>query len=303
MGGNCKRYRERLHKKINDPSHNCPRIGVDLLCKHVWLEINAVLTLTIKMKVQELFTLSGKKALVTGCSRGIGQAMAVALAEAGADIIGVSTSMKPGSETERLISATGRTFFGYAADLGSRDALYAFVSKVKSEHPVIDILVNNAGTILRDPVAQHSDAQWDQVLAINLDAPFILTRELGREMIARRSGKILFTCSLLSFQGGINVPGYAASKGALASLVKAFANEWAGKGVNVNGIAPGYISTDNTEALRNDPERSKSILDRIPAGRWGEPEDFKGPVNFLCSAASDYVHGTILTVDGGWMGR
>ena len=255
------------------------------------------------MKLQELFTLLGKKALVTGCTRGIGQAMAVALAEAGADIIGVSSSWKPEGETERLVRGTGREFFGYAVDLGDRPALYRFIEEVKADHSVIDILINNAGTILRDPVAQHSDENWDQVLSINLDAPFLLAREIGREMVKRESGKILFTCSLLSFQGGINVPGYAASKGALASLVKAFANEWAGKGVNVNGIAPGYISTDNTEALRKDPARSKSILDRIPAGRWGEPEDFKGPTVFLCSTAADYVHGTILTVDGGWMGR
>jgi 2-deoxy-D-gluconate 3-dehydrogenase len=156
---------------------------------------------------------------------------------------------------------------------------------------------------LRNPAAQHSDDEWDQVLSINLDTPFILAREFGKEMIQRGSGKVVFTCSLLSFQGGINVPGYAASKGALASLVKALANEWASKGVNVNGIAPGYISTDNTEALRADEKRSKSILDRIPAGRWGEPEDFKGPVVFLCSEAGAYVNGTILTVDGGWMGR
>jgi 2-dehydro-3-deoxy-D-gluconate 5-dehydrogenase len=168
---------------------------------------------------------------------------------------------------------------------------------------VVDILVNNAGMIMRTPAAQHPDEYWDKVLSINLDAPFILSREFGKEMLERGSGKILFTCSLLSFQGGINVPGYAASKGALASLVKALANEWASKGVNVNGIAPGYIATDNTEALRNDPERSKSILDRIPAGRWGETDDFKGPAVFLCSEAASYVHGTILTVDGGWMGR
>jgi 2-deoxy-D-gluconate 3-dehydrogenase len=172
---------------------------------------------------------------------------------------------------------------------------------VKQEHKQIDILVNNAGTIMRKPAAEHPDEYWDPVLNINLDAPFILTRELGKEMIARGRGKIVFTCSLLSFQGGINVPGYAASKGAIASLVKAFANEWASNGVN--GIAPGYIATDNTEALRNDAQRSKSILDRIPANRWGEPDDFKGPIVFLCSDAAAYVHGTIVTVDGGWMGR
>lgn len=250
-----------------------------------------------------LFSLKGKKAIVTGCSRGIGAAMAVGLAEAGADVIGVSASLKPGSEIEEKVKATGRQFWSYAADLGNREAVYHFVKEVKAAHPVVDILVNNAGTILRNPAAQHSDDEWDKVLSINLDTPFILAREFGKEMIKRGSGKIVFTCSLLSFQGGITVPGYAASKGALASLVKALANEWASKGVNVNGIAPGYISTDNTEALRKDEARSKSILDRIPAGRWGEPDDFKGPAVFLCSDAGAYVNGTILTVDGGWMGR
>ncbi|ANE49724.1 2-deoxy-D-gluconate 3-dehydrogenase [Flavisolibacter tropicus] len=255
------------------------------------------------MSIPELFMITGQKALVTGCSRGIGQAMAVALAEAGADVIGVSNSLQPGSETQKAVEATGRTFYSYAADLSDRKALYAFIEKLKAKHNDITILVNNAGTILRNPVAEHSDEYWDKVLSVNLDAQFILTREIGKQMLQNGGGKIVFTCSLLSFQGGINVPGYAASKGALASLVKAFANEWASKGINVNGIAPGYISTDNTEALRNDPVRSKSILDRIPASRWGEPTDFKGPIVFLCSPAAAYVHGTILTVDGGWMGR
>ena len=251
----------------------------------------------------QLFDLSGKKALVTGCNKGIGKAMTVALAEAGADIVGVSGSLESqGSEISKLVTALGRRFFAYTADLSDRSSLYRFVNSVSASHK-IDILINNAGTIMRKPAAEHPDEYWDKVLAINLNAPFILAREFGKQMIERGSGKIIFTCSLLTFQGGVNVPGYAASKGALGSLVKGLANEWAAKGVNVNGIAPGYIATDNTEALRNDPERSKSILDRIPAGRWGEPEDFKGPAVFLASAAADYVHGTILTVDGGWMGR
>lgn len=251
-----------------------------------------------------LFNLTGKTALVTGCNKGIGKAMAIGLAEAGADIIGVSGSLElSGSDIEKEVLALGRTFRAYAADLSDRDALYAFIKKVNEENPAIDILINNAGMILRKPAAEHPDEYWDKVLSLNLDSPFILAREFGKKMIERGSGKIIFTCSLLSFQGGINVPGYAASKGALSSLVKALANEWASKGVNVNGIAPGYIATDNTEALRNDPERSASIMSRIPAGRWGEPEDFKGPVVFLASNASDYVHGTLLTVDGGWMGR
>ena len=251
-----------------------------------------------------LFNLKGKVALVTGCNKGIGRAMALGLAEAGADIIGVSASLAVnGSDIEKEISALGCNFFAFQADLTDRASLYAFIGRVKEKHERVDILVNNAGMILRQPAAQHSDEFWDKVLSINLDAAFILAREFGKEMLVRRSGKIIFTASLLTFQGGINVPGYAASKGAVGSLVKALANEWASQGVNVNGIAPGYISTDNTEALRNDPVRSKSILDRIPAARWGEPDDFRGPVVFLASSAADYVHGTILTVDGGWMGR
>ena len=255
------------------------------------------------MKLNRLFDLTGKTALVTGCSRGIGKAMATGLAEAGADIIGVSGTLKPGSEVENEIKKAGREFTPYLIDIGNRKELYESIKKIKSTHPVIDILINNAGIIKRDPAEVHTDEEWDSVLSVNLDSSFILAREFGKEMIKRGSGKIIFTCSLLSFQGGINVPGYAASKGAVASLVKALANEWASKGVNVNGIAPGYIATKNTEALRQDEERSKSILDRIPAGRWGVPEDFVGPVIFLSSAASDYVHGEILTVDGGWMGR
>jgi 2-deoxy-D-gluconate 3-dehydrogenase len=256
------------------------------------------------MSNKQLFDLSGKTALVTGCNKGIGKGMALGLAEAGADIIGVSGSLElQGSAVEKEVLALGRRFKAYQADLSDRKSLYVFIEKVKKENPAVDILVNNAGTIMRKPAAEHPDDYWDKVMSINLDAPFILAREFGKDMVQRGSGKIIFTCSLLSFQGGINVPGYAASKGALASLVKALANEWAVKGVNVNGIAPGYIATDNTEALRNDPDRSKSILGRIPAGRWGEPQDFKGPAVFLASPAGDYVHGTILTVDGGWMGR
>lgn len=251
-----------------------------------------------------LFDLTGKTALVTGCNRGIGKAMAEALAEAGADIIGVSSSIQVnGSDTERAVKALGRKFKAYQCDLGQRQSVYDFLAKVKSENPVIDILVNNAGIILRQPAAEHSDEYWDKVININLNSQFVISREIGAGMIERGSGKIIFTASLLTFQGGVHVPGYAASKGAIGSLVKALSNEWASKGVNVNAIAPGYISTDNTEDLRNSPERSNAILDRIPVGRWGEPDDFRGPVVFLASGASDYVHGTILTVDGGWMGR
>jgi 2-deoxy-D-gluconate 3-dehydrogenase len=254
--------------------------------------------------MNSLFDLSGKVALVTGGNKGIGRGMVIGLAEAGADIIVVSATIPlEGSDVEQEVKALGRQFKAYQADLSNREALYVFITQLLTNHPRIDILINNAGTILRKPAAEHPDEYWDQVLNLNLDTPFILARELGKHMIQNGGGKIIFTCSLLSFQGGINVPGYAASKGALASLVKALSNEWASKNINVNGIAPGYIATDNTEALRNDPDRSASILARIPAERWGTPADFKGPAVFLASAAGNYVHGTILTVDGGWMGR
>jgi 2-deoxy-D-gluconate 3-dehydrogenase len=251
------------------------------------------------------FRLDNKLALVTGCSRGIGMAIAIDLANAGADIIGVSNSMpKQGSEVEKaVVEAAGRKFYPYAVDFSNRAALHAFIEKVKLDHPRIDILINNAGSIMRAPAAEHSDEYWDTIMEINLNAQFVLTREIGKRMVADKSGKIVFTCSLLSFQGGINVPGYAASKGAITSLLKAFANEWASQGVNVNGVAPGYIETDNTEALRADPERSKSILARIPAGRWGKSADLAGAYVFLCSSAADYINGSIITVDGGWMGR
>jgi 2-deoxy-D-gluconate 3-dehydrogenase len=251
--------------------------------------------------MSNIFDLTGKTAVVTGCKRGIGMGMAIGLAEAGADIIGVSASLTQDSEVGKAVQALGRKFTAYQADFSNRDAIYTFLKSIENDK--IDILVNNAGTIKRAPAAEHSDEYWDEVINVNLNAQFIITREIGKKMIDRNSGKIIFTASLLTFQGGITVPGYAASKGAVGSLIKAFSNEWAGKGVQVNGIAPGYISTDNTEALRKDEERSKSILSRIPAGRWGEPADFKGPVVFLSSEASDYVTGEILVVDGGWMGR
>jgi 2-deoxy-D-gluconate 3-dehydrogenase len=250
------------------------------------------------------FDLTGKKALVTGCSRGIGKAMAVSLAQAGADIVGVSATLeKSGSEVEREVLATGRKFQAYACDLSDRQAVNTFLSRLTAEHPELDILVANAGTIRRAPAAEHSDEDWDHVIDVNLRSQFLMAREIGKQMLKRGHGKIVFTASLLSFQGGITVPGYAASKGAIAQLTKALANEWAGKGINVNAIAPGYIATDNTAALRADETRNSAILARIPAGRWGTPEDLSGALVFLCSPASDYVNGTILTVDGGWMGR
>jgi 2-deoxy-D-gluconate 3-dehydrogenase len=250
------------------------------------------------------FDLTGKKALVTGCSRGIGKAMAVALAQAGADIVGVSATLeKTGSAIEKEVLATGRRFEAYACDLSDREAVKSLLTQLTAEHPDLEILVANAGTIRRAPAAEHSDEDWDHVIDVNLRSQFVMAREIGKQMIKRGHGKIVFTASLLSFQGGITVPGYAASKGAIAQLTKALANEWAGKGIHVNAIAPGYIATDNTSALRADETRNNAILARIPAGRWGTPEDLSGALVFLCSNASDYVHGTILTVDGGWMGR
>jgi len=194
----------------------------------------------------------------------------------------------------------GRKFSAHACDFADRDAVKTFAASL-DQTP--DILINNAGTIQRKPAAEHPDEMWDNVIDVNLSSQFIMAREIGAKMIARGSGKIIFTASLLTFQGGITVPGYAASKGGIGQLTKALANEWAPHGVNVNAIAPGYIATDNTQALQDDPERSTSILARIPAGRWGKPEDFAGPAVFLASDAASYVHGEILVVDGGWMGR
>ena len=256
------------------------------------------------MTVLKSFDLSGKTALVTGVRRGIGRGMAEALAEAGADIIGVSASLEAdGGDVGVAIRAAGREFFPYQCNFSDRRAIRAFAAQVLADHPAIDILINNVGTIKRKPAAEHDDELWDEVIETNLSAQFVLTREIGKTMVERGSGKIIFTASLLTFQGGITVPGYAASKGGIGQLTKAFANEWAPEGVNVNAIAPGYIATDNTQALQDDPDRSRSILERIPAGRWGNPKDFAGPAVFLASSASDYVSGEILTVDGGWMGR
>ena len=254
--------------------------------------------------ILDQFKLDGKTALVTGCKRGLGYGMAQGLAEAGADIVGVSATLESsGSDIEKQVKDTGRGFKGYACDFSDRKALYAFIQQVKKDVGQIDILINNAGTILRNPAADHSDEYWDKVMEVNLNAQFILSREFGKHMLERGYGKIVFTASLLSYQGGITVPGYAASKHGIAGLTKALANEWAGKGVNVNAIAPGYMATDNTQALRDNPERYNAITARIPAGHWGRPGDMAGAAVFLASAASDYIHGTMLTVDGGWMGR
>jgi 2-deoxy-D-gluconate 3-dehydrogenase len=256
------------------------------------------------MSVLELFRLDGQTALVTGCRRGIGKAMAVALAEAGADIIGVSRSLEAsGSEVEKEVVALGRKFQGYSCDFANRKSVYGLLETVAAKFPVIDVLINNAGDILRKPAAEHPDEYWDQMLEVNLSSQFVIGREIGKRMVERGSGKIIFTASLLTFQGGITVPGYAAAKGGIGQLTKALSNEWAGRGVQVNAIAPGYIATDNTTALRADPVRAPAILSRIPAGRWGTADDFKGAAVFLASKASDYVNGEILVIDGGWMGR
>ncbi|MEP3294968.1 MAG: SDR family oxidoreductase [Pseudoruegeria sp.] len=256
------------------------------------------------MSVLSSFGLAGKTALVTGCKRGIGRAIAEALAEAGANIVGVSATLElKNSAVEKSVQALGQSFKAYQCDFSDRAAVRAFAAQLETDGVAADILVNNAGTIRRAPAVEHSDAMWDEVIDVNLSSQFILAREVGRGMITRGSGKIIFTASLLTFQGGITVPGYAASKGGIGQLTKALANEWGGKGLNVNAIAPGYIATDNTQALQDDEDRSQSILDRIPQGRWGKPEDFAGPAVFLSSAASDYVNGEILVVDGGWMGR
>ena len=250
------------------------------------------------------FDLDGKTALVTGCRRGIGRAAALALARAGADIVGMSASLEDdGGEVGAAVTALGRRFHGYRCDVGDRQALYAFVAEVSAAFPRLDVLVLNAGTIARKPAVDHDDAMWDRVLEVNLTSQFVLARELGRRMVEQGSGKIVFVASLLTFQGGVTVPGYAASKGGVAQLTKALANEWAASGVNVNAIAPGYVRTDNTQALQDDETRSRQILERIPAGRWAVPDDLGGAFVFLASPASDYVHGIVLPVDGGWLGR
>jgi 2-deoxy-D-gluconate 3-dehydrogenase len=248
-----------------------------------------------------LFDLTGTTAVVTGASRGIGYAMAEALAGAGADIIGVSATLASGSSIEAAVTGLGRTFTGFATDFSDRDAVEQLASGLADTR--VDILVNNAGTIERAPAVDHPLDAWDRVLEVNLSSQFVLTQAIGRGMLARGRGKIIFTASMLSFQGGINVPGYAAAKSGIAGLTRALANEWAAGGVNVNAIAPGYIATDNTRALREDPERSTTILARIPAGRWGDASDLAGATVFLASPASDYVSGIVLPVDGGWLSR
>lgn len=249
------------------------------------------------------FRLDGKVALVTGATAGMGRAFAIALAEAGADVV-VHDRTVPPTDTAAAVAALGRRSATVTGDLSDPKAPPQIVADAEAALGPIDILMNNAGTIRRAPAAEHSDDDWDLVIGINLSSAFRMAREVGRRLIARKArGKIVSTCSLLSFQGGILVPGYAAAKGGLAQVTKALANEWAPLGINVNGIAPGYISTDNTAPLRADETRNRQILERIPAARWGDPVDVAGAAVFLASPASDYINGHILVVDGGWLAR
>lgn len=252
---------------------------------------------------QSLFDLTGKVALVTGASRGLGAGMALALADAGADVA-VHASTQAPAATEAAIKAKGRQARGFTANLAKREETKRLIPSVVEAFGRIDILVNNAATIRRAPAAQHPDDMWDELIEVNLSSVFLLSRAAGVHMLERGAGgKIVNVASLLSFQGGITVPSYAAAKGGVAQLTKAMSNEWAPHRINVNAIAPGYMATDNTSALQADPVRSRQIMERIPAGRWGKPEDLGGVVVFLASAASDYVNGHVLVVDGGWLGR
>lgn len=253
--------------------------------------------------ILEKFRLDGKNALVTGSDKGLGAGVALALAQAGANVGFHSRGAVPQALLDEVRAMKRKASF-VAADLSNLASCSHLISQTISDLGSVDILVNNAGTIRRAPAAEHSQEDWAHVLSVNLSAVFRLSQLAGKHMLERgQGGKIVNIASLLSFQGGILVPSYAAAKGGVAQLTKALANEWASKHINVNAIAPGYMATDNTEALRNDPQRSKQIMERIPAGRWGEPADLAGAAVFLCSAASDYVHGQVLAVDGGWLAR
>jgi 2-deoxy-D-gluconate 3-dehydrogenase len=252
----------------------------------------------------DAFSLDGKVALVTGASRGLGAAMAAGLAAAGA-AVALHSNERPATETaDRICKESGRRTELFTADLADRAAADRLVADTIAAFGQIDILINNAGIIRRKAAVQHSDEDWDAVIEVNLSNAFRLCRAMGKHLLdAQRPGKIVNVASLLSFQGGVTVPGYAAAKGGMVQLTRALANEWASQGINVNAIAPGYMHTDNTKALREDPQRNKQITERIPAGRWGTPDDVAGAAVFLSSRAADYVHGHVLVVDGGWMGR
>jgi 2-deoxy-D-gluconate 3-dehydrogenase len=252
--------------------------------------------------ILDAFKLEGQVALVTGASTGLGQAIAIALAEAGADVACHGNTHAPDASCAAITKA-GRKSFAITGDLGDSETPRRLIESTIEHFGRLDILVNNAGTIRRAPATEYSEEDWATVIEVNLSSVFRMAQLAGRHMIERGGGKILNIASLLSFQGGITVPAYAASKGGVAQLTKALANEWAAKNINVNAIAPGYMRTDNTKALQADETRNRQILERIPAGRWGEPSDLAGAAVFLCSSASDYVNGHVLVVDGGWMGR
>jgi 2-deoxy-D-gluconate 3-dehydrogenase len=247
------------------------------------------------------FDLSGKVAIVTGASTGLGRGMALGLAKAGADMVLVDRNGS--GETVDDVKALGRRAIDIAADLMTIEPIQGIVDKAVSEFGKVDILINNAGIIRRTPAIEFTEKDWDEVMSINSKTVFFFAQAAAKDMMKRKYGKIINIASLLAFQGGIIVPSYAASKGAVAQVTKALANEWAKEGITVNAIAPGYMATNNTKALREDPVRSKAILDRIPAGKWGTPEDLAGTAVFLASPASDYVNGHVLVVDGGWLAR
>jgi 2-deoxy-D-gluconate 3-dehydrogenase len=251
--------------------------------------------------MKKAFDLTGRVAIVTGAYKGLGRGMAIGLAEAGADVVLVDREVA--NETADAVRSFGRKTLTLSADLMSIDPIPSIVQKTIETFGKVDILINNAGTIRRTPAIDYSEKDWDEVMAVNAKTVFFFSQAVARDMMKRKEGKIINIASLLSFQGGILVPAYAASKGAVAQVTKALANEWAASGININAIAPGYMATDNTKALREDAARSKTILDRIPAGRWGTPEDLAGVAVFLASPASNYVNGHVLVVDGGWMAR
>jgi 2-deoxy-D-gluconate 3-dehydrogenase len=255
------------------------------------------------MSVLDQFSLDGKRALVTGASRGLGRAMAIALAEAGADVVCASSNQGGADDTAKSVQSLGRTAWTTSADLADRQAVRRMAEDAQRQAGAIDILINNGGTIARQPAVDYSEGEWDRIINTNLDSVWFLSQYFGRGMVERRSGKIVNVASVLSFSGGITVPAYTASKHAVAGLTKALANEWARHNVQVNAIAPGYFSTDNTQRLRDDTTRFAEITSRIPAGRWGDPSELAGAAVFLASAASNYVNGHILLVDGGWMAR
>jgi len=285
----------------NKVKHRFSLFAFPLLASYSYLQNDNNPTSEARM-ILDTFTLSGKVAIVTGCDTGLGQGMAVALAQAGCDIVGVNRKVP--DETAARVTALGRRFMAIRADLGQQETLQSVVDSAVAEMGRVDILVNNAGTIRREDALTFSEKNWDDVINLNLKSVFFLSQAVAKQFIRQgQGGKIINIASMLSFQGGIRVPSYTASKSGVLGITRLLANEWAAHGINVNAIAPGYMATNNTQQLRDDEQRSQEILDRIPAGRWGLPEDLQGPVVFLASAASDYVNGHTLAVDGGWLAR